>query len=148
MRKPWEDGVDVDIAVPFTQQAKEKFPNLDQCSYDKGFHSPENQKKLAELLKVVILPKKGKRSATEQERETSEAFVNARRQHSAVESAINALEHSGLDRCPDHGLEAFKRYVGLAVLGRNLQILGRIIQQRARQEQRRREQVGKQRKAA
>jgi hypothetical protein len=31
-----------------------------------------------------------------------------------VESAINALEAHGLDRCPDHGLAGFQRYVALA----------------------------------
>jgi hypothetical protein len=41
-----------------------------------------------------------------------------------VESAINALENHGLDRCLDHGIDGFKRYVSLAVLARNIQILG------------------------
>jgi hypothetical protein len=143
-----EAEVDVDVAVTFTQQVKGKHANLDQCSYDQGFHSPANQKKLAETLSVVILPKKGKKSAAEQERESTEAFGAARRQHPAVESAINALEHSGLDRCPDHGLTAFKRYVGLAVLARNLQILGCIVQQQRRQEQKEQEASVRQRRAA
>ena len=47
-----------------------------------------------------------------------------------VESAINALENHGLNRCPDRGIEGFERYVSLAVLGRNLQILGNLIQQK------------------
>jgi len=50
----------------------------------------------------------------------------ARKQHSAVESAINALEVHGLDKCPDHGIDAFERYVALAVLSRNIQKLGTI----------------------
>jgi hypothetical protein len=44
-----------------------------------------------------------------------------------VESAINALEVHGLDKCPDHGIEGFERYVGLAVLSRNTQKLGAEI---------------------
>jgi hypothetical protein len=56
--------------------------------------------------------------------------VKARRKHSAVESAINALVNHALDRCPDHGLFGFKRYVGLAVLARNIQILGAKIQRK------------------
>ena len=36
----------------------------------------------------------------------------------AVESAINALEAHGLDRCPDHGIDGFKRYIALAVFTR------------------------------
>jgi len=35
-----------------------------------------------------------------------------------------------LDRCLDHGIQGFKRYVSLAVLSRNLQIIGHDIQQK------------------
>ena len=40
-----------------------------------------------------------------------------RRQHPAVESAINSLEHRGLDRVRTHGTEGFARMVALSVLG-------------------------------
>ena len=60
-----------------------------------------------------------------------------RRQHSAVESGINALEVHGLDRCPDHGLHGFKRYVALAVVARNIQKLGAELQQKLRQQEKR-----------
>jgi hypothetical protein len=46
-----------------------------------------------------------------------------------VESAINALEVHGLDKCPDHGLECFKRYVSLAVLARNIQRIAAVIRE-------------------
>lgn len=118
---------DVDIAVLITQKAKQLFPELDSCSYDKGFHSPDNQKKLAEILRQVILPKKGNRNKEERERETSEEFTAKRKQHSAVESCINALEQHGLDCCPDQGQAAFDRYISLGVLARNVQQLGRIV---------------------
>ena len=45
--------------------------------------------------------------------------MGARQQHSAVESAINAL---GV-----HGLDGFKRYVALAVVARNIQRLGAVV---------------------
>ncbi|MCP4372187.1 MAG: ISNCY family transposase [Deltaproteobacteria bacterium] len=115
---------DSQVAVPMIEEAQARFPNLAICSFDKGFHSPENQEKLADLLELTVLPKKGNLSKKEQKRENSEKFIDARRQHAAVESAINALEHHGLDRCPDHGLEGFKRYAALAVVARNIQILG------------------------
>jgi IS5 family transposase len=66
------------------------------------------------------------------EYQQSEAFVQGRRRHAAVESAINALEVHGLDVCPDHGLDGFKRYVALAIVARNLQKLGAILQGRGR----------------
>lgn len=120
---------DEQVAVPMIQEAQNKFPELKSCSFDKGFHSPTNQIELKKLLDVVILPKKGKLSLRDQQREWDASFLQARHQHSAVESAINALENHGLDRCPDHGIEGFTRYVALAVLGRNLQKLGDLIQQ-------------------
>ena len=79
----------------------------------------------------VVLPRKGKLSLKAKEIEHSESFIEARQKHSAVESAINALENHALDRCPDRGIIGFKRYVALAVLARNIQILGAKIQQKA-----------------
>ena len=73
--------------------------------------------------------------------EHAEDFIRARRKHSAVESAINALENHALDRCPDHGLFGFKRYVSLAVLARNIQILGAKIQAKELKRQRREEKA-------
>jgi len=122
--------MDDQIAVPIIKETKERFPQLISCTFDKGFHSPDNQKDLAVLLDKVILPRKGKLSAINKEVENSEEFKEARRKHSAIESSINALENHGLDRCLDHGIHGFKRYVGLAVLARNIQILGHILQQK------------------
>jgi IS5 family transposase len=120
---------DDQIAVAIIKETKERFPNLISCTFDKGFHSPKNQEDLAGLLDKVILPRKGKLSAINKEIENSQEFREARHKHSAIESSINALENHGLDRCPDHGIHGFKRYVGLAILARNIQILGHILQQ-------------------
>ena len=121
---------DDQIAVRIIQETKDRFNQLSGCSFDKGFHSPYNQKELAKILDKVILPRKGKLSAINKEIESSEEFREARRKHSAVESSINALENHGLDRCRDHGLHGFKRYVGLAVVARNIQIIDHIIRQK------------------
>lgn len=126
-----EHQTDDQIAIEMVKASKEKFPTLNQCSFDKGFHSPDNQNRLGKLLDHVVLPRKGNCCAKEKEIEQSERFVSARMQHSAVESAINALENHGLDRCPDHGLYGFKRYVALAVLSRNIQIIGALIRKKA-----------------
>ena len=121
---------DEQIAIPIIKETKERFPQLTSCSFDKGFHSPENQEQLRGILDHVILPRKGKLSAVNKEIENSEAFCKARRKHSAVESTINALENHGLDRCRDHGINGFKRYVALAVVARNIQIIGHVLQQK------------------
>jgi len=125
-----EKQTDDKVTLKITQAAKDKFPSLSGCSYDKGFYSPGNKKGLAKIVDKVILPKKGKLSLKDKEIEYSDEFIRLRHRHSAVESAINALENHSLDRCPDRGIDGFKRYVALAVLARNVQILGAKIQQR------------------
>lgn len=56
-------------------------------------------------------------------------------------SAINALDHHGLDRCPDHGIYGFERYVALGIVGRNLQRLGAIIMEKELKALKRREKL-------
>ena len=125
-----QNETDEQVAVSMIKHAQKNFPALSGCSFDKGFHSPRNQKELLEHLDSVVLPKKGKLSMKDKEREHSGEFIKTRYQHAAVESAINALEVHGLDRCPDHGLHGFNRYVSLAVLSRNIQLLGVAIKKK------------------
>jgi hypothetical protein len=98
------------------QDTREKYGTLESASLDKGFQSPENQADLQKIAELVVMPKKGKLASEDIERETDPEFVRLRRKHSAVESAINALECHGFGRCPDHGIDGFSRYVALAVL--------------------------------
>ncbi len=121
---------DVDVAVPIIEDVQSRFSNFTECSFDKGFHSPSNQDKLGSMLDQLTLPRKGKLSAFNKAVESSDKFIRAKRKHSAVESSINALECSGLDQCRDHGIDGYKRYVPLAVVARNLQTIGDIIQKR------------------
>ena len=124
-----QQEVDVEVAVLMIKETKQRFPALSCCSFDQGFHSPGNQRELSGLLETVMLPKKGRLSKKDQERQQAVVFIEGRCQHAAVESAIHALEVHGLDRCPDRELPAFKRFVALAIVARNVQILGRHIQQ-------------------
>lgn len=124
---------DDQVTVPMAEGAKQRFPALRQVSYDKGFWSPANLEKLEILLERPVLPKKGRLSANDKKRELHPEFVRAKRKHSAVESDINALEANDLDKCPDKGIEGFKRYVALAVVASNLKRLGKIILARDRQ---------------
>ncbi len=142
-----EGETDKDVAVPIIKEVQKRFENFSGCSFDKGFHSPDNQEELGAILDKVVLPRKGKLSAINKEIENSEEFINARRKHSAVESSINALENGGLDRCPDHAIEGFKRYVGLAVLARNLHTIGNFLQKKEVEREKRR-RVQRKRKAA
>jgi transposase, IS5 family len=125
--KVMQKQTDDQVAVSMVTETQKRFAGLESCSFDKGFHSPANQQALQGHLKLVALPRKGKLSQQAQAIEYADDFVKARRQHSAVESAINALEVHGLDRCPDRGLAGFKRYVALAVVARNIHRIGAIL---------------------
>jgi hypothetical protein len=128
---------DEHVAVAMVEETRKRFPLLASVSMDKGFHSRANQRDLAALLDRVVVPKKGKLSAADTERESHPEFVRLRRRHSAVESAINALEVHGLDRCRDHGIRGFKRYVALAVVARNIQRIGAILYEQDREREKR-----------
>ena len=137
-----EKTTDDRIAVTIVQETKTRFPELSSVSFDKGFHSPQNQTDLAKILDRVVLPKKGKLSKADKVREYDPEFIDLRHSHSAVESCINALEVHGLDKCLDHGIDGFKRYVALAVVARNLHRLGAILlAQDAEQERRQRKRA-------
>src|SRR5450759_5234512 len=134
-----QQTTDDQVTVSMVAEAKKRFANLNVCSFDKGFHSTENHLALKGQLELAVLPSKGKLSQQAQAVEQSEAFIKARHQHSAVESAINAREVHGLDRCPDHGIDGFRRYVALAVVARNIHRIGAILwQQQQKRAQRKR----------
>jgi IS5 family transposase len=124
------NSTDDKVAVPLIEATRKRYPQLVSCSFDKNFYTLGNKNQLERMLDLVVLPKKGRLSEEEKAAESSGEFVRARKKHPAVESGINALENHGLDRCLDHGLRGFERYVGLAVVARNIQILGTILWKR------------------
>ena len=85
----------------------------------------------------MILPKKGKISKSEQDkiREDKE-YQTLRRKHSAVESNINALEHHALDRCPDRGIDNFRKYVSMSVVAHNIHQIGALVQRKLQKQNR------------
>lgn len=100
---------------------------IQSLSFDKGFTREEDRELLELYIPEVIMPKRGRRKPSEEEREQKRSFRKLRRQHHAIESDINCLEHHGLDRCPDKGLDGYKRYVGLGVLAYNLHKIGKQL---------------------
>ena len=117
------------VAVETMKQVQDRLHGqVRSASFDRGFHTPENQIALTELVLHPCLPKPGHRQAEQQEREATVEFREARRRHAGVESAIGALQSgNGLDRCRDHSFGGYSRYVGLGILGRNLHVLGKIL---------------------
>ena len=109
------------------------------ASFDKGFWTPNNLKELSGIVNLAVLPKKGKRSKADAQREGSKEFGKIRKWHSGIESAIHALgSGNGLTVCRD---KDYNRYIALGVLGRNLQTLGNILIEK---ERKRREKERKQ----
>ena len=108
---------------------------ISSLSFDRGFSSVENRELLEMCLASVevVMPKKGKLSAADQERQSQKRWRKLSNKHSAIESDINSLEHHGLDRCPDKGYAAYARYAGLGILAYNLHRIGNhLLKERSR----------------
>lgn len=129
-------GADLDQSVPVTDRLLGRYGagQIASLSFDKGFTRAEDRELLNLYIPTVVMPKRGKKNAAETEREHEKKFAALRWRHSAVESEINSLEHHGLNRCLDAGLEGYRRYVGYGVLSYNLHMIGRELLARARSE--------------
>lgn len=116
--------------IPLAGRLRKRFAQgyeLNSISFDRGFFSVLAKKALQEDFKEVVMPQKGKKTPRQEAEESTRTFVALRKKHSAVESNINELEHSGVNRVPDKGLDGFKKYVALGVLAYNIKRLGRIV---------------------
>lgn len=124
--KVMDQSSDVKETLPLADRLLTRFGegHLQSLSVDKGFSAQQDRELLELYIPEVIMPKKGRRSQADQARETHKTFQRLHRQHSAIESEINALEHHGLNRCPDKGWPGFQRYVGFGILAYNLHKLG------------------------
>jgi IS5 family transposase len=123
------DELERDVIIPQTKIVKKRMKGkLKGVSFDRGCHSPENQRLLAALVEEPCLPMPGAKQAVEQERAASILFRQARQRHPGVESAIGALQFgNGLERCRDRTELGLERYVALGILGRNLHVLGKLL---------------------
>ena len=123
------DAKDQDVVVEQTRILQDRLEGqIEEASFDRGFHSPENQERLAEIIAYPCLPKKGAKQSAHQHASETIKFHRARRRHSGIESAIGALQSgNGLKRCRDRSELGFGRYVALAILGRNLHTLGKLL---------------------
>ena len=123
------DAGDKDVVVEEMRQLQKRLGGrIKQASFDRGFHSPQNQRDLAEIIAHLCLPKPGAKQAAQQEQEATVEFRQSRQRHSGIESAINALQAgNGMERCRDRSEPGFSRYIQLGVLGRNLQVLGKVL---------------------
>jgi transposase, IS5 family len=125
-----DNGVlDKDLVVPVMKELQKRFAGkIKSASFDRAFHTPENQQQLAEIVKTPCIAAKGAAKGRQQQQEGTVAFRKARQHHSGVESAIGAMQAgNGLKRCRDRSKRGYARYVALGILGRNLQTLGKLL---------------------
>jgi hypothetical protein len=121
--------LDQDVVVPVMTQLQKRFAGkIERASFDRAFHTPDNQEKLANIVTHPCIPKKGHTLGRQQQEEATVEFRQARQNHPGVESAIGALQcGNGQERCRDKSKPGYERYVGLGILGRNLQVLGKLL---------------------
>jgi hypothetical protein len=121
--------LDQDLVVPVMKKLQERFGGkIKSASFDRAFHTPENQRQLAEIVGTPCIACKGQEKGHQQREEGTAAFRQARQHHPGVESAVGALQAgNGLKRCRDRSKRGYERYVALGILGRNLQTLGKLL---------------------
>jgi transposase, IS5 family len=100
-----------------------------QMSADRGVHSAHNEQFAQQRgVKRVILPQPGRKSEARQRHEKQRWFQQGRRWHAGVEGRISVLKRRNeLDRCRDHGVQGFDRWVGWGVIANNLLVMGRKV---------------------
>lgn len=123
------DEGDQDVVVDQTKLVQKKHAGeIVTASFDRGFYSDANEASLREIVgDVCVLPRHPGQYA-ERLKTGSVKFHQTRLRHSGIESAIGALQRgNGLKRCRDRSELGFERYFGLAVLGRNIHALGKLL---------------------
>jgi hypothetical protein len=123
------EAQDADVIVEQTRKTQEIHQGeIETASFDRGFYSPENETELSKIIDHVCLPPRHPAQFAERLSNASVEFHQARQRHSGIESAIGALQSgNGLKRCRDRSELGFERYFGLAVLGRNIHTLGKLL---------------------
>jgi len=121
--------LDQDTLVPAMTELQARVGGkIERASFDRGFHTPANQEQLATIVAHPCIPKKGPIAGRQQQEEATVEFRQARQSHAGIESAIGALQAgNGQERCRDKSKLGYERYVGLGILGRNLQVLGKLL---------------------
>ncbi len=120
---------DADVIVDQTREAQKKHQGaIKTASFDRGFHTSENEEELAKIVDDPCVPPRPPKQYAERLANGSVEFHRLRQRHPGIESAIGALQSgNGLKRCRDRSEIGFERYLGLAILGRNIHVLGKLL---------------------
>ncbi len=132
--KVMDQTADVNETIPLLERLLKRYGcnSIESISFDKGFTDKEDRELLECFIDNVIMPKRGRLNKEDKEREGHKKFKELRNKHNAIESDINCLEHHGLNRCPDKGLDGFNRYAGFGILAYNLHKIGNRLLEKHR----------------
>ena len=127
------DVTDADVVVEQTRIAQKRHRGeIEDASFDRGFFSDDNKDALSEILAHACLPPRHRNAYSEFLQTATVRVKQSRQRHSGIESAIGALQSgNGMARCRDRSEVGLDRYLGQAILGRNMQTLGKLLIARA-----------------
>ena len=130
------EALDADVIVDQTREVQKKHQGaIKTASFDRGFYTSENEEQLSKIVDEPCVAPRHPRQYAERLANGSVEFHRLRQRHPGIESAIGTLQSgNGLKRCRDRSEVGFERYLGLAILGRNIHVLGKLLIAR-RQEQ-------------
>ena len=96
-----------------------------EVSGDRGIHSPENERQArAQGVRHVSLPQPGYKTKRRQRRERQTWFRAAQRFRNGIEGRISHLRRArGLNRCLNHGLPGFERWIGWGIIANNIAVI-------------------------
>lgn len=123
------EALDADVVADQTREAQKKHRGaIKTASFDRGFYSAENEEQLSEIVEEPCLAPRHPKQYAERVANASVEFHRLRQRHPGIESAIGALQSgNGLKRCRDGSEVGFERYFGLAILGRNIHVMGKLL---------------------
>ena len=126
MRSRREDKDLIDEVIESHIETFGKEPDV--LAADKGFYeSMDKLTKLEKDIDIVSICKKGRRNEEEQERESSDAFMDGQRFRAGIEGTISVLKRAfNLFRCLFRGFKNYAASVGCAVFCHNLVLLTRL----------------------
>jgi IS5 family transposase len=119
---------DPDLLAPALRAHEKLFGRPPKVlSTDKGFYeSMEQIAALEQTIPVVSMAKKGRRTADQTARESTEAFKDGQRFRAGCEGSISVLKRAfKLGKCLFKGFRHYAASVGLAVFCHNLVLLAR-----------------------
>lgn len=123
------EATDQSVVVEQTRIVQQRHQGqLEEASFDRGFHSEDVERDLKKYIKYLCLPPSHRNQYAERMKTASVQFHRSRQDHPGIESAIGALQSgNGLERCRDKTERGLERYLGLAILGRNMHVLGKLL---------------------